>query len=283
MIDSHCHLDFSDFDHDRQAVLQRCAELGIRDIIIPAVSADAFTRTINMCESSAASHKRAVSQTRAISQAKTSLHLALGLHPIFIEQHQPQDLNTLDLLIEKHQPIAVGEIGLDFHQSNPHLRKQKEKQILFFTKQLIIAKHHQLPVIIHNLKAHDECLNILNDTRVTGGIIHAFNGSIQQAHKYIDLGFLLGFGGMLTFERSNKLRQLAKKIPLSAIALETDAPDMSVSQQKGQRNSPEYLPYVQAALAEIKSEIKITSLADVAKTTSNNVARVFTQMNIRHT
>lgn len=259
MIDSHCHIDFPDFDHDRTDVLHRCDVLGITGLIVPAVTTNTFTRTINTCASS------------------ESLHLALGLHPAFIAQHQPQDLNTLDVLIEHHQPIAVGEIGLDFHQSNAHL--DKEKQIAYFTKQLIIAKHHRLPVIIHNRKAHDDCLAILRDTSVRGGIIHAFNGSIQQAHKYIELGFLLGFGGMLTFARSNKLIQLAKRIPLNAIALETDAPDMTVQQHKGERNSPEYLPYVQDALANIKN----TSHANVASTTSYNIHKIFKLQDTHHT
>ena len=261
MIDSHCHLDFADFDHDRPAVLQHCSELGINDIIVPAVSAETFSRTISVCKSN------------------DSLHLALGLHPIFIKQHQPQDLNTLNQLIEQHQPIAVGEIGLDFYQSEPkpdrpkeqNSKLDREKQIAFFSKQLIIAKHHQLPVIIHNRKAHDECISLLNDTKVQGGIIHAFNGSIQQAQKYIELGFLLGFGGMLTFARSSKLKKLAEHIPLEAIALETDAPDMTVQQHKGERNSPEYLPFVQSALADIKN----TNAENVAETTSNNVRQLF--------
>jgi TatD DNase family protein len=232
-------------------VLIQCANHGVNDIIVPAVSADTFDRTISVCQSS------------------SPLHLALGLHPIFIEQHQPQDLNTLDDLIEKHQPIAVGEIGLDFYQTKPKL--DHEKQTAFFTKQLIIAKHHQLPVIIHNRKAHDECISLLKDAEIQGGIIHAFSGSIQQAHKYIELGFLLGFGGMLTFERSNKLKKLAEQIPLSAIALETDAPDMTVRQHKGERNRPEYLPYVQTALDDIKN----VSMKEIADTTSNNVRQLF--------
>lgn len=255
MIDSHCHLDFPNFDHDRQAVLQRCAGLGVNDIIIPAVSANTFDRTIALCK------------------ANESLHLALGLHPLFIGQHQPQHLNTLDDLIERHRPIAVGEIGLDFYQTESD--QNREKQIAFFTKQLIIAKHHQLPVIIHNRKAHDECIRLLEEAKIQGGIIHAFNGSIQQAYKYIELGFLLGFGGMLTFERSSKLKKLAEQIPVNAIALETDAPDMTVQQHKGERNSPEYLPYVLASLADIKN----ISTDEIANITSNSVRQLF---NMRH-
>jgi len=252
MIDTHCHLDFQNFDHDREAVLQRCAANGVTRVVIPAVSAATFERTIEICNQ------------------YHNLELALGLHPIFIETHQPQDLVELDLRIKQHSPKAVGEIGLDFFDKHLINEDLKEKQIAFFAKQLIIAKQHDLPVIIHNRKAHDECLCLLNETQVKGGIIHAFNGSIQQAEKYCELGFVLGFGGMLTFERSSKLRKLAKQIPLEAIVLETDAPDMTVYQHKGERNSPEYLPYIQRELALIKG----CSLETIAKTTSHNAKLV---------
>ncbi len=252
MIDTHCHFDFPDFDHDREAVLQRCATNGVTTIVVPAVSANTFSRTIRIC------------------QQYPELQMALGLHPIFIEQHQPQDLIKLDELIETRNPKAVGEIGLDFFEKQLVGDKLKEKQIAFFTKQLIIAKQRDLPVIIHNRKAHDECIQLLAQVKVRGGIIHAFNGSLQHAIKYIELGFALGFGGMLTFERSSKLRKLAEQLPLEWIVLETDAPDMTVVQHRGERNSPEYIPYVQQSLAVIKS----CSLETVAQTTSLNAKRV---------
>ena len=248
IIDTHCHLDFSDFDADREDVLSNCIKLGVQHLVIPAVSAEHFARTIQCCN------------------AQENLHLALGLHPVFIDQHQPQHLVQLNTELKKNSAIAVGEIGLDFYLKN----LDKEKQIVFFSKQLIIAKQHQLPVIIHNRKAHDKCINLLREHGVTGGIIHAFNGSLQQARHYIELGFKLGFGGMLTYEHSNKLRNLAKEIPLEAIVLETDAPDMSVAQHKGQRNSPEYLPYIAQTLAQIRSE----SLSIVAQQTSQNAKEI---------
>jgi TatD DNase family protein len=252
MIDTHCHIDFQDFDQDRDAVLKRCANNGVNQIVVPAVSAASFHRTIDTCRRYA------------------SLQLALGLHPTLIDEHQPQHLIELDLLISQHRPKAVGEIGLDFYEKRLTNGNLKEKQIAFFTKQLIIAKQHDLPVIIHNRKAHDQCLQLLASEQTRGGIIHAFNGSIQHAEKYIELGFVLGFGGMLTFERSTKLSKLAEQIPLQAIVLETDAPDMTVWQHKGQRNSPEYLPYVQHALAAIKG----CSIETIAETTANNAKRI---------
>jgi TatD DNase family protein len=259
MIDTHCHLDFQDFDQDREQVLKRCENVGVTELVIPAISAATFARTIAVCDQ------------------YSNLNLALGLHPVFIDSHQPQDLIKLDNLLNslsqrpaRSQPVAVGEIGLDFFEPCLLADDLKEKQIAFFTKQLIIAKRHSLPVIIHNRKAHDECLMLLNEHRVVGGVIHAFNGSIQQAEKYIALGFALGFGGMLTFDRSSKLKFLAERIPLSSIVLETDSPDMTVAQHKGQRNSPEYLPYVQSALADIKGCTPQT----ITETTTANAKRV---------
>ena len=248
LIDSHCHIDFKEFDDDRALVLDRALAAGIKRIIVPAVAQDAWHRSIELCE------------------CNSQLELALGLHPIFIDQHQPQHLIELDNNIRKHRPCAVGEIGLDFYRKD----LDRDKQIIFFTKQVIIAKRNELPLIIHNRNAHDDCIRILQEIGARGGIIHAFNGSIQQAKKYIELDFLLGFGGMLTFTRSRKLHGLAKQIPLECIALETDAPDMTVAQHKGERNSPEYLPYVQQALAALKS----ISVEDVAQRTSANVLRI---------
>ena len=257
IVDTHCHLDFPVFDSDRDAVLDACAKNHVTDLVIPAVSQPTWRKTIALC------HEH------------SNLHLALGLHPLFVEQHEPQHLNELDQLITQHNGdtsknvIAVGEIGLDFYLK--HL--DQEKQVVFFTKQLIIAKQHRLPVIIHNRKAHDLCINLLDEHKIKGGIIHAFNGSLQQAYKYHELGFKLGFGGMLTFKRSNKLRKLAEKLPLECIVLETDAPDMTVAQHRGQRNSPAYLPFILESLAEIRAE-KIETIAQQTSMNARNVLKI---------
>ena len=231
LIDSHCHLDFDEFAPDRAEVLASARSVGVSEFVVPGTSQSTWERTISVC-------------------SKHRLALALGMHPIFIDQHQPQHLLELDKLIaqqyqncstenadnERMRIVAVGEIGLDYFYAGLSYSR-KEKQQAYFSKQLIIAKQHQLPVIIHCRKAHDDCLSELQRHSLVGGIIHAFSGSIQQAHKYIEMGFLLGFGGMLTFPRSRKLRKLAAAIPLDSIALETDAPDMTVAQHRGQRNS----------------------------------------------
>ena len=261
LVDTHCHLDFADFDADRHEVLRACYKNRVHDIVIPAVSQSSWHTTIALC----------AKNTTSIEAIKTSVktHLALGLHPMMIDQHQPQHLDELNTLITKHKPIAVGEIGLDYYCKT----LDREKQNIFFDKQLIIAKAHQLPVIIHVRKAHDECIKLLQEANVAGGIIHNFNGSIQHAFKYIELGFKLGFGGMITFERSRKLRKLAEQIPLSSIVLETDAPDLSPEKHKGERNSPEFLPLVLNAIANVKN-ISVTETALITTENAKSVLAI---------
>ena len=272
LIDTHCHIDFAVFDQDREQILCRAATLGVKTIVVPAVSASSWQQTIKICsprlnDAEGSLKPPAQGCLKSNAEGSAKLLLALGLHPIFIDQHQPQHLTELDTLISQHSPIAVGEIGLDFFQRE----LDREKQLAYFAKQLIIAKHHALPAIIHNRKAHDECIKLLSQHQLKGGIIHAFNGSIQQAEKYIELGYLLGFGGMLTFQRSRKLRQLAKALPIDSLVLETDAPDMTVAQHAGQRNSPEYLPLILEELAEIKQ----MNTSDVARACTQNFNNIF--------
>ena len=135
---------------------------------------------------------------------------------------------------------------------------------------MAIAQQHRLPVVLHVRKAHDAMLNTLRRYRLAGGICHAFNGSLQQADRYIEMGFCLGFGGMLTFERSNHLRRIAAQLPLQAIVLETDAPDMTVASHRFERNSPAYLPEVRDALAALRT----LPPAEITATTTANAHRV---------
>ena len=232
IIDTHCHLDLPAFDQDRQQVLDRARAAGVSDLVIPSVLSSGWDRITTYCN------------------ADTGLHYALGLHPVFLEQHSDEDLDSLALALSINSPVAVGEIGLDY------LRKEldRHRQEYLFTAQLELARAEDLPVILHVRKAHDQVLSLLEKIAVTGGIVHAFNGSTQQAKRYIDLGFKLGFGGMLTYARSTRLRRLARELPLDSLVLETDSPDLTVSQHRGERNSPEYLPHCLQALAEARGE-----------------------------
>ena len=177
---------------------------------------------------------------------------ALGLHPLFLARHQHQHLDQLEAELRQPAVVAVGEIGLDYFIKEADVDAQKK----LLDTQLALASKTQLPVILHCRKAYDDLIAMLKLYPLQGGIAHAFNGSIQQAYKLIDMGYKLGFGGTLTYENARKIRQLAKSVPISSIVLETDSPDMTVSRHTGERNSPAYLPYVLQALDEIRTESK---------------------------
>ena len=232
LIDSHCHIDANEFDSDRSQVIERAIANGVHGLVVPGITAELWPGLIRMC---------AINST---------LFPALGLHPVYIHQHKPIDLQTLSDLLSQYKPLAVGEIGLDFFIK----QTDRIKQIEYFEAQLQLAIQHNLPVILHVRKAHDQVLQSLKKHRVKGGICHAFNGSLQQAYQYIEMGFKLGFGGMLTYVRSNKIRRLAVELPLQSLVLETDAPDMTVSSHHGLRNSPEYLPECLQALANLRNQ-----------------------------
>ena len=249
LIDTHCHLDVAEFDADRQAILSRCRQQGINRIVIPAIHAKAWQGLLALC------------------QQEPGLYPALGLHPVYIEQHTESDIQALQESLAVHRPIAVGEIGLDYFIAE--LDRQRQQH--FFEAQLHCAQQADLPVILHVRKSHDQVLAALRRSKVKGGVCHAFNGSLQQAQQYIDMGFKLGFGGTLTYDRSSKIRQLARELPLTALVLETDAPDMVVSAHRGERNSPEYLTDCLSALAEIRD----MSTQDVAVQTTLNACEVF--------
>ena len=247
IIDTHCHLDFEVFDADREQVLQDACDVGLIAIVVPGTHQQGWENLLSVCA------------------AHDALYPAIGLHPMFLEQHQESDLSLLEKMIDQIKPVAIGEIGLDARDTALDM----DKQLFYFEQQLCIAKDKELPVILHILKTHEQALTLLKKYPVCGGTAHAFNGSLQQAEQYIELGFKLGFGGMLTYERSSKLRKLASELPLESIVLETDAPDMTVFQHQYQRNSPVYLPYCLQALAEVRNE---TPKVIAAQTTENAIS-----------
>lgn len=232
LIDSHCHLDFPDFDTDRNHILQQCQHLGINHIIIPATVRSRWPGLLALCEQS------------------PLLYPALGLHPMFMHEHQSDDIAALEQSLTASSPIAIGEIGLDFYINDA----DKTAQIELFTAQIKLAERFQLPVILHVRKAHDEVLKILRQHSLTGGIVHAFNGSQQQAEHYMQQGFVFGVGGAITYSRASKLRRLFSELPLDHILLETDAPDMPLFGQIHARNSPLNLPVIMATLIQLRPE-----------------------------
>jgi len=248
LIDSHCHLDFEQFDIDREQILSHCQKLGVQDIIIPGVEARLWDKLIDVCHD------------------VDALHPALGLHPLFMASYKPEHILQLKKTIANNTLIAIGEIGLDFYIQG----HDKAAQINLFSEQLIIAQNTQLPVLLHVRKAHDQTIALLKKHPVSGGIVHAFNGSMQQAQQYQQLGFVFGVGGAITHPRATKLRSLFSELPLSSIVLETDAPDMPLSELQDQRNSPENNPLILIALASIRIE----STQEIALATTHNCQRI---------
>ena len=248
LIDTHCHLDFDDFSDDRQQLMVRAQALGVAHFVVPAVQQGTWQSLLTLF------------------QQQQCVHLALGMHPLFMAEHKESHIALLDTVLQQQRPIAVGEIGLDFYSAET----DRQMQLHFFRAQLQLAAKHKLPVILHVRKAHDEVLKCLREIPVMAGIVHAFNGSMQQAEHYVAMNFKLGFGGMLTYPRSTKLRTLAGCLSLDALVLETDSPDMTVMQHRGQRNSPEYLPYCLQALAELRGQ----SQEIIAEVTSANARQV---------
>ena len=248
LIDSHCHLDFPAFDADRTTVLEQAVAGGVAAIIVPGVEAASWPRLLDLCRHT------------------PCLHPAPGLHPLLTAQHGDDALDRLERLLAEQPVVAIGEIGLDFYPDGV----DRERQIALFEAQLAIARDADLPVLLHVRKAHDEVLKRLRRAGLRGGIAHAFNGSLQQAQQYIELGFLLGFGGAATFPQARRLRHLLCQLPSEALALESDAPDMPPAWLHGARNSPAELPRLCTELAALRGE----PAARLAAASSDNVSRL---------
>lgn len=242
--DTHCHLDAAEFDGDRDAVVARAVAAGVSQVVIPAVVAGNFERV------------RALAHEHRFSYA-------LGIHPLYVMHAREGDLKRLDLMLAECRDdprlVGIGEIGLDFFVKDLDATTQQH----FYVEQLKLAKRHGLPVILHVRRSADQLLGGLRRIGLTtGGIGHAFNGSRQQADAFIDLGFRLGFGGTLTFDRSLQIRRLAVELPAEALVVETDAPDIPphwlyrTAEERAagatSRNEPGELPRIGDVLAGLR-------------------------------
>ncbi len=269
-IDTHCHLDAAEFDADRDAVREAARQAGVMRCVIPAVHAAHWPQVAQMAKRHGDAY-------------------ALGIHPLYVPQAQEADVLALDRALTERRDdprlVAVGEIGLDFFVPELCTPPMRERQWFFYTAQLKLAQKHGLPVILHVRRSADLLLKGLRQCPVVSGIAHAFNGSTQQAEAFVDLGFALGFGGTLTYERSLQLRRLACELPLSALVLETDAPDIppqwlyQTAEQRALgvpqgRNSPAELPRIAQVLAGLRG----LSLADLAVATCANAQRALPQL-----
>jgi TatD DNase family protein len=247
LIDTHCHIDVGAFDKDYREVLDQARAVGVSAMILPGVGRGGWPRLLDLC------------------MQERDLYPALGLHPMYLRLHHPDDLDELQRHVDQGKQVAIGEIGLDYYVEGVNRQQQQE----LFEAQLDIASTADLPVLLHVRKAHDQVLATLRRRKFQqGGIVHAFAGSFQQAEHYMKLGFKLSFGGTLTYDRAKRIRAVASQLPLEAIVLETDAPDIPVSSHRGERNSPEYLPEILDALAELRPESKEVIAVETMKNAS---------------
>ncbi|QXI37729.1 TatD family hydrolase [Pseudomonas xantholysinigenes] len=234
LIDTHTHLDFPDFDADRSRLLANATARGVERMVVLGVYEGNFQRVWDL------------------ACADDRIHAALGLHPVYLEQHRPEHLDQLRQWLERlrgdSRLCAVGEFGLDYYL--PELGPDRQQAL--FEAQLQMACDFELPALLHVRRSHAQVIATLKRYRpARAGIIHAFAGSYEEAREYIKLGFRLGLGGAATWPQALRLRKTLPRLPLDSVVLETDAPDMAPAMYPGQRNSPEHLPEIAQALAEV--------------------------------
>lgn len=249
LIDTHCHIDIQRHFPDFESVLAGALKAGVTDMVLAGVQRTGWDRLLEL------------------SRTCKVLHAAPGLHPMYLACHSTGDLDKLELLAATRKIVAIGEIGLDYHVRDTDRAGQQQ----LFESQLDIAHSFGLPVLLHVRKAHDQVLATLRRKRFSGGgIVHAFSGSYQQATHYIQLGFMIGVCGTITYDRSRKIRRVASELPLDSLVLETDSPDIPPSKYWGERNLPQYLSEILIHLTQIRSEDTIC----IAEQTSRNVRTV---------
>lgn len=272
-IDTHCHLDAPELSRDVASVASRASAAGVVHCVLPSVAVSNFHAVRLLAEQFGYSY-------------------ALGIHPICVPQAKEADLEALDaeLSLRQSDPrlVAVGEIGLDFFVPELMAPAMRERQAFFYRAQLKLARKHGLPVILHVRRSADGLLKHLREIQPAGGwrgIAHAFNGSQQQAEEFIKLGFKLGFGGAVTFETALQLRRLAADLPLTALVMETDSPDIpphwlyTTAAERAQgvaqgRNEPSELPRI----AQVVAELRGIPLIELAQATTANALQVLPKL-----
>ncbi len=249
LVDTHSHLDVSEFDGDRNAVIARARAVGVTRQILPAIEAASWPKLREICAD------------------EPGLFAAYGLHPMYLHAHREEHLAQLHDWIQRERPVAVGECGLDFFVED----LDPVAQAQYFDGQLRLARDFDLPVIVHARRAVDAVIAAIRRIGGLRGVVHSFPGSLEQARQLAQAGFLLGLGGPVTYERANRLRKLAATMPLEWLLLETDSPDQPDSGLRGQRNEPARLTQVLHTIAILRN----ADPADIARATSANAERLF--------
>lgn len=249
LIDSHCHLDVSEFACDLPETIKRGHEVGVIAFVVPAIDFISWS---------------ALSE---LALKHTELKPAYGLHPMFLEHFHQSHLKALPDWLAKSECVAVGECGLDFFMAEFDAPLQE----IVFIEHIKLAKQFGKPLIIHARKSTERVIQLLKQYGPVTGVVHSYSGSLEQAQQLIKMGLMLGIGGPITYPRSNRIRALVKEIPLEYILLETDAPDQPLFGEQGRRNEPMHLPKIAQAIANVKN----ISIEKVSDKTTENAMRLF--------
>ena len=251
LFDSHSHLDVPEFDADRDAVIARAIEAGVEEQLVPAVDHDTWPGL------------------RAVCASNPGLHAAYGLHPVYLSRHRPEHLQALGDWIERERPRAVGEIGLDFFIDG----LDPEQQRHYFHGQLKLARDFDLPVVVHARRAVEEVTQSLRRIGGLRGVIHSYSGSEEQARQLFELGFMIGIGGPLTYDRARRLHRLVAGMPIEFLLLETDSPDQPDADHRGQRNEPARIRIVLEKVARLR-EASPDSIAEATRANARRLLRL---------
>jgi TatD DNase family protein len=251
LVDTHCHLYLSEFDTDREAVLERAGKQGVERFCLPAIDQEVLPALLQM-----------------ESDNKGKCFAMMGLHPCSVKENYLQELQVVEEWLNKRPFIAVGEIGLDFYWDKTYTAEQYAA----FELQIGFAKAHRIPIVIHSRNATSECIEVVQKMKDMNlsGVFHCFGGTLLEAQQIIELGFYLGIGGVLTYKNSG-LDKVLESVPLEHLVLETDAPYLTPVPHRGKRNESSYLTYIAARLAEVKG----VTLEEVARVTTRNAQNLF--------
>lgn len=257
LIDSHSHLDVDEFDTDREAVIERARAAGVNRQIIPAISRAGFENLKSLCGKD------------------YGLFPAYGMHPAYLDEHREGDVEHLADWLQDEQAVAVGECGLDYYVEGLDLDRQRA----MFNAQLELAKELDLPVIVHALRAVEDVILALRRIGGLRGVVHSYGGSAEQAQRLWEMGFHIGIGGPVTYERARRLREIVATMPIQFLLLETDAPDQPLSTHRGARNEPAYLTEVLDVVAALRG----ADPSELASATTLNAVELFRLPALRDT
>jgi TatD DNase family protein len=247
-IDTHTHIYLPEFDDDRGSMMKRATEAGVKTTILPAIDSTTHAKML------------------AVETTFPDCYAMMGLHPCSVTQEFEKEIEAVKQYFQERKFVALGEIGLDFYWD----RTFTEQQYQAFRRQIEIALEYDVPIVIHSRSATDECIDVVKEYPGIRGVFHCFSGNEGQANEIIDLGFMLGIGGVVTFKNAG-LDKVIQKTGLAGVVLETDAPYLAPVPYRGKRNEPTYVPLVAGKLSAICN----LPVERVAELTTENARKLF--------